>query len=266
MLPAKQTEPGNAPIIQMQGVRKNFGTMTVLRGLDLEVPPSQKVALIGPSGSGKSTILRILMTLEKIDSGTVLIDGENPWRMRKDGREVPSDFAHLRKVRGKISMVFQQFNLFPHMNVLRNVTEAPVHVLGLSKQEAAQRAMQLLEMVGLRDKMDAHPAQLSGGQKQRVAIARALAMQPKIMLFDEVTSALDPELVGEVLNVLRRLARETDMTMLIVTHQMNFAQEIADRVVFLEGGCVLEDAAPDVIFSHPSQPRTQEFLRSILGA
>ena len=220
----------------------------------------------GPSGSGKSTILRILMTLETIDAGTVLIEGENPWRMRKNGREVPSDLAHLRKVRGKVSMVFQQFNLFPHMNVLRNVTEAPVHVLGLSNQEAAERAMQLLEMGGLRDKVAAHPAQLSGGQKQRVAIARALAMQPKIMLFDEVTSALDPELVGEVLNVLRRLARETDMTMLIVTHQMNFAQEIADRVVFLDGGCVLEDAAPEVIFSRPSQPRTQEFLRSVLGA
>lgn len=266
MPPAKQSDPTAAPIIQMKGVRKNFGEMTVLRGLDLEVPPSQKVALIGPSGSGKSTILRILMTLEKIDSGTVLIEGESPWLMRKNGREVPSDFAHLRKVRAKVSMVFQQFNLFPHMNVLRNVTEAPVHVLGLSKQEAQQRAMQLLEMVGLSDKMDAHPAQLSGGQKQRVAIARALAMQPKIMLFDEVTSALDPELVGEVLNVLRRLARETDMTMLIVTHQMNFAQEIADRVVFLDGGCVLEDAAPELIFSRPSQPRTKEFLRSILEA
>ena len=184
--------------------------------------------------------------------------------MQRNGREVPSDLAHLRKVRAKVSMVFQQFNLFPHMNVMRTVTEAPVHVLGLSKEEARERAMQLLEMVGLRDKVEAHPAQLSGGQKQRVAIARALAMQPKIMLFDEVTSALDPELVGEVLNVLRRLARDTDMTMLIVTHQMNFAREIADRVVFLDGGCVREDAAPEVIFCRPSQPRTQEFLRSIL--
>lgn len=264
--PAKQTESLNQRIICMRGVRKSFGDVPVLRDLDLDVPASQKVALIGPSGSGKSTILRILMTLERIDSGDVLIEGENPWKMLKDGREVPSNAAHLRRVRGKISMVFQQFNLFPHMNVLRNVTEAPVHVLGLSKQEASQRAGQLLEMVGLRDRMEAYPAQLSGGQKQRVAIARALAMQPKIMLFDEVTSALDPELVGEVLNVLRRLAHETDMTMLIVTHQMHFAQEIADRILFLEGGSILEDASPEKIFTDPSQPRTREFLRTILDS
>ena len=266
MPPAKPADQTNIPIIQMQRVRKKFGELTVLRDLDMDVYPSQKVALIGPSGSGKSTILRILMTLEKIDSGVVLIGGQNPWRMTKHGREVPADSAHLRKVRGTVSMVFQHFNLFPHMNVLRNVTEAPIHVLGLSKEKAKERAVQLLEMVGLRDKMDAYPAKLSGGQKQRVAIARALAMQPKIMLFDEVTSALDPELVGEVLQVLRRLAREGDMTMLIVTHHMKFAQEIADRVLFLEDGCVLEDSTPEAIFSNPSQPRTREFLRSILNA
>ena len=161
-------------------------------------------------------------------------------------------------------MVFQQFNLFPHMTVLRNVTEAPVHVLGLSKEEARERALALLAMVGLSEKVDEYPARLSGGQKQRVAIARALAMQPKIMLFDEVTSALDPELVNEVLNVLRSLARESEMTMLIVTHEMRFAREIADRIVFLENGRILEDDTPEVIFSHPKHPRTQEFLKTIL--
>jgi polar amino acid transport system ATP-binding protein len=248
----------------MRGVRKSFGVTPVLRDLDLEIMPSQKVSLIGPSGSGKSTILRILMTLEKIDAGVVEIDGESVWSMIRNGAEVPANTAHLRRIRGKVDMVFQQFNLFPHMTVLRNLTEAPIHVLGLPREEAAQRAMELLALVGLQDRADAHPAQLSGGQKQRVAIARALIMRPQIMLFDEVTSALDPELVGEVLNVLRRLARESRMTMLFVTHEIGFAQEISDRVIFLSDGRILEDDSPDVIFTRPKHERTREFLKRIL--
>ena len=204
------------------------------------------------------------MTLERIDSGEIEIDGENVWTMTKNDRQVPANEAHLRRIRHRVGMVFQHFNLFPHMNVVRNLTEAPIRVLGLSKQEARVRAVELLKMVGLTDKINAFPAQLSGGQKQRVAIARALAMQPKIMLFDEVTSALDPELVGEVLNVLRRLAHESAITMLIVTHHMRFAQDIADRVVFVEGGEIIEDNVPGAIFSSPNHPRTREFLKSIL--
>jgi polar amino acid transport system ATP-binding protein len=241
----------------MRKVRKSYGDLLVLDDLDLDVFPSQKVALIGPSGSGKTTILRIVMTLERIDSGEVLIDGEC--------LDSTADELRLHRVRRRVGMVFQQFNLFPHMDVLRNLTEAPVRVLGLGKQDAMDRAVALLEKVGLADKIHAYPAHLSGGQKQRVAIARALAMEPKIMLFDEVTSALDPELVGEVLAVLRRLARESDITMLIVTHHMRFAQDIADRVLFLDKGRVLEDDSPAVIFSSPRQPRTREFLRSVLN-
>ena len=225
-----------APIVRMRQVRKSYGELVVLKQLDLDVYPSQKIALIGPSGSGKSTILRILMTLEEIDSGQVEIEGQSAWTHVGNGKATPVDTKRLREIRGKVGMVFQHFNLFPHMNVLRNLTEAPTRVLGLSRDEARDRAVDLLRTVGLEDKISAYPSQLSGGQKQRVAIARALAMQPKIMLFDEVTSALDPELVGEVLNVLRDLARQGNMTMIIVTHHMRFAQEIADRVLFLEEG------------------------------
>ena len=254
-----------SPIIRMRNVRKSYGDLVVLKDLELDVRASERIALIGPSGSGKSTILRILMTLEGVDSGAVEIDGESLWTTTNNGRAAPANAKDLRAIRSKVGMVFQQFNLFPHKNVLANLTEAPIRVLRLSKEEARERAVDLLAMVGLSDKIEAYPSQLSGGQKQRVAIARALAMQPKIMLFDEVTSALDPELVGEVLNVLRKLARESSTTMLIVTHHMRFAQDIADRVVFLDQGTILEDGTPEVIFSHPSQPRTREFLRSILG-
>ena len=257
-------KPDARPVVRMRSVRKSYGDLLVLKNLELDVFPSERIALIGPSGSGKSTILRILMTLEGVDSGAVEIDGENVWTMTRNGRSAPADAKHLRAIRSKVGMVFQQFNLFPHKNVLANLTEAPLRVLRLSKEEARERAVDLLAMVGLTDKIEAYPSQLSGGQKQRVAIARALAMQPKIMLFDEVTSALDPELVGEVLNVLRKLARESSTTMLIVTHHMRFAQDIADRVVFLDQGTILEDATPEVIFSNPSQPRTREFLKSIL--
>jgi polar amino acid transport system ATP-binding protein len=253
-----------SPVIRLCGVSKSYGELQVLQDMDLDIFPGQKVALIGPSGSGKSTILRILMTLEGVDAGRIEIAGESVWTMRRNGREVPADRAHLRRVRGNVGMVFQHFNLFPHMTVLRNVTDAPIHVLGLSRDEAVRRARELLELVGLEDKIEAYPARLSGGQKQRVAIARALAMRPAIMLFDEVTSALDPELVGEVLNVLGKLASESDMTMLIVTHEIRFAREIADRVVFMEGGRVVEDDVPEVIFSRPGQQRTREFLRAVL--
>ncbi|QBQ56534.1 ectoine/hydroxyectoine ABC transporter ATP-binding protein EhuA [Nitrosococcus wardiae] len=248
----------------MREVRKSFDGLDVLKGIDLDIPPSQKLALIGPSGSGKSTILRILMTLEDIDSGRVEIDGESIWTMQRGGQEVPADRHHIRKVRGKVGMVFQHFNLFPHMSVLRNVTEAMVHVLHMPREEAEKGAVDLLRLVGLEDKVENYPAQLSGGQKQRVAIARALALRPQVMLFDEVTSALDPELVGEVLNVLRQIAIESEMTMLIVTHEMSFAQDISDRVIFMAEGKIIEDDTPDAIFSRPKQKRTQEFLRTIL--
>jgi polar amino acid transport system ATP-binding protein len=219
-------------------VRKTFGDTVVLDGLDLDVSPAEKIALIGPSGSGKSTILRVLMGLEAIQAGTVEIDGS-------------------------AGMVFQQFNLFPHMNVLRNITEAPVRVQGVDLETARTRARELLAMVGLEDRADARPSQLSGGQKQRVAIARALAMHPQIMLFDEVTSALDPELVGEVLGVMRTLATERDVTMLVVTHQMDFAREVADRVVFLHEGRILEQGPPSQVLDAPEHERTRRFVKAL---
>ena len=254
-----------SPIIRVRGLHKAYGDLQVLRDIDLDITAGEKVAIIGPSGSGKSTLLRLLMTLEKPDSGSIEVDGESMWTMDHNGREVPASEAHLRTVRGKIGMVFQHFNLFPHMSALRNVTTPPQLVLGLAPQEADQRALRLLNMVGLEDKANEYPARLSGGQKQRVAIARALAMQPKVMLFDEVTSALDPELVGEVLLVLRRLAEETEMTKIIVTHEMNFARDIADRILFFDQGRILEEGPPEQIFTAPQQGRTREFLQTILA-
>jgi len=253
------------PVIRMRTVRKVYGELVVLDALNLEVPRGQKLALIGPSGSGKSTILRILMALERIDAGSVEIHGESLWTRPGRGSRRAAEERHLRRIRSRVGMVFQQFNLFPHMSVLRNVTEALMHVQRLDRAAARERAVALLEQVGLTDKLDQYPGRLSGGQKQRVAIARALALRPDIMLFDEVTSALDPELVGEVLNVIRGLAHETAMTLLIVTHEMSFAREIADRVVFMEGGHILEDAPPEVIFNRPQVRRTGEFLASVLN-
>jgi polar amino acid transport system ATP-binding protein len=255
-----------APIIEIDRVSKSFGSHQVLKELSFAVAPGEKLALIGPSGSGKTTILRILMTLETINGGHIRVDGEQLWHMPRDGGLVPADERHLHKVRAKIGMVFQLFNLFPHKTVLENVTLAPILTKGVPKAEAERRAMELLEMVGMAQKAGAKPAQLSGGQKQRAAIARALALQPKIMLFDEVTSALDPELVEEVLNVMRRLARETDMTMLLVTHEMSFAHDFADRVLFFDGGRIIEEGPPDQIFTKPRQERTQAFLKKILAA
>jgi polar amino acid transport system ATP-binding protein len=254
------------PIITFDGVSKSFAGVKVLTDLSFSVGSGERLALIGPSGSGKTTILRTLMTLEPIDSGTIVVDGENLWQRRTNGGFEQADEAHLRKMRAKIGMVFQLFNLFPHMTVLRNVTIGPILVKNMPRKEAEDLAYQLLQMVGMAEKSDAKPAQLSGGQKQRVAIARALALNPKIMLFDEVTSALDPELVEEVLNVLRKLGQDSDMTMLLVTHEMSFAHDFADRILFLDGGNIVESGPPDVIFSAPSEERTKIFLKKIIAA
>ncbi|MDW9801942.1 ectoine/hydroxyectoine ABC transporter ATP-binding protein EhuA [Sinorhizobium meliloti] len=254
------------PIIRIDNIVKRYGPLTVLDGLSMEVMPGEKLALIGPSGSGKTTILRILMTLETISDGFIQVDGEQLYHMKKAGNLVPADERHLHKMREKIGMVFQHFNLFPHKCVLDNVTLAPMLTKGMARAQAEKRAMELLDMVGLADKAKSMPAQLSGGQKQRVAIARALALSPKIMLFDEVTSALDPELVEEVLNVMRKLASETDMTMLLVTHEMGFAHDFADRVLFFDRGKIVEEGKPGDIFRHPKQERTQTFLRKIIAA
>ncbi len=242
-------------LIRFEHVTKRFGTNTVLDGLDFCVDSGKHVTLIGPSGSGKTTILRMLMTLVKPDEGTITVAGE---------RLFPANEQQIRDVRKKIGMVFQQFNLFPNMKVLRNITEAPVTVLGLPKDEAEQRARDLLELVGLTDKADAYPTQLSGGQQQRVAIARALAMRPQVLLLDEVTSALDPELVAGVLDVLRDIARTTDITMLCVTHEMNFARDISDQVLMFDSGRVIESGSPERIFSDPEHDRTREFLSAVL--
>ncbi len=253
------------PIIKFDSVGKRFGAITVLDDLDFEVANGEKVTIIGPSGSGKSTILRILMTLETISDGVVYVAGEPLWHERRGDELVPASEAHLREMRRHLGMVFQSFNLFPHMSVLRNLTEAPVRVLGLSKSEARDRARELLDMVGLADQAEKFPHQLSGGQQQRVAIARALAMRPRIMLFDEPTSALDPELVGEVQAVIRRLAEEHDLTMLLVTHEMRFAREISDRVCFIDGGRIREQGPPEELFTDPKEERTRDFLQAVLA-
>lgn len=248
------------PMVRYDKVCKSFGDLVVLREFDLSVAPNEIVAIIGPSGSGKTTLVRMLMTLEKPTSGIIEVDGELLWHRKVGDRLVPADEKHLRRVRSNVGMVFQQFNLFPHMKVLKNVTEAPVHVMGLPRKEAEEQAVAMLEKVGLSDKVDQYPSQLSGGQQQRVAIARALVMRPKIMLFDEVTSALDPELVGEVLEVLKEIAAEGETTMVLVTHEMGFAREVADRIIFIDEGRIVEQGAPGDIFENPQNPRTQAFL------
>ncbi len=252
------------PLVQFIDVKKKFGDLVIFDGFNFSVNPQEIVVIIGPSGSGKSTILRMLMSLEKINGGFIKVEDEYLWHMLKGDKVVPASETHLRQVRKKISMVFQHFNLFPHMTVLRNVTEAPIHVLKLEKEKAEQRARELLETVGLGDKIDAYPAQLSGGQKQRVGIARALAMQPNILLLDEITSALDPELVGEVLDVIRSVAKEHKHTMLIVTHEMFFAEEIADRICFIDEGKIVEEGTPRDVFYNPKEERTREFLQSYM--
>ncbi|MFG2355947.1 ectoine/hydroxyectoine ABC transporter ATP-binding protein EhuA [Streptomyces sp. NPDC048521] len=242
-------------LISLEGVTKRFGSHTVLDNLNFSVEPGKHVTLIGPSGSGKTTILRLLMTLTKPDEGTITVDGQQLF---------PAPEKQIREVRKKIGMVFQQFNLFPNMSVLRNITEAPVRVLGMSKDEAEARARELLDLVGLADKCDAKPTRLSGGQQQRVAIARALAMRPRVLLLDEVTSALDPELVAGVLDLLRDIARSRDITMLCVTHEMGFARDISDQVLMFDSGRVVEAGPPEKIFSDPEQDRTREFLSAVL--
>ncbi|MEF9904103.1 ectoine/hydroxyectoine ABC transporter ATP-binding protein EhuA [Streptomyces sp. P9-A2] len=242
-------------MIRLERVTKRFGNHTVLDNLDFSVDAGKHVTLIGPSGSGKTTILRLLMTLLKPEEGTITVDGDQLF---------PAQEKQVREIRKKIGMVFQHFNLFPNMTVLRNITEAPVTVLGLPKDEAEERARELLEMVGLTEHVDKHPSQLSGGQQQRVAIARALAMRPQVLLLDEVTSALDPELVAGVLDVLRDIARSTDITMLCVTHEMNFARDISDRVLMFDQGRIIESASPEKLFSEPEHDRTREFLSAVL--
>ncbi|WP_373232897.1 ectoine/hydroxyectoine ABC transporter ATP-binding protein EhuA [Cohnella sp.] len=253
------------PVVSYQNITKSFGDHTVLTELDLDIQPGEKIALIGPSGSGKTTIARLLMTLETPTSGTIEVDGEMLWHMPERGKLVPASEKHQHRVRSKIGMVFQHFNLFPHMTILRNVTEALIHVLKLPKAEAEGRALEILTRVGLQDHTKHYPVQLSGGQKQRVAIARALVMQPQIMLFDEVTSALDPELVGEVLDVIKGIAAQGDMAMMLITHEMDFARDVADRVLFTDGGRIVEQGTPQQIFESPQSPRLQTFLTRFLN-
>jgi polar amino acid transport system ATP-binding protein len=253
-------------VIEMRGIHKFFGSVHVLKGIDLTVKPGTVTVILGPSGSGKSTLLRLINQLETTSAGTIRVDGElmGYKAVKYHGSE------RLRKLtekeiavqREKLGMVFQRFNLFPHMTAVQNVMEAPVHVRKMSKSEAHDRAVKELERVGLGDRVDYYPSQLSGGQQQRVAIARALAMDPKIMLFDEPTSALDPELVGEVLSVMRSLAKE-GMTMIVVTHEIGFAREVADQVMFMDGGVVVESGGPEII-SQPKEQRFRDFLASVL--
>ena len=251
-------------IITFDKVSKSFGELKVLDQLNLEVKDGEKLALIGPSGSGKTTILRILMTLETIDSGFVSVNNEYLWHEKINDKVVPATDKHLQKMRDQIGMVFQQFNLFPHLTAIENVKQPQILVKKKNEIEAKEKAEDLFNMIGLSDKIDHYPHQLSGGQQQRVAIARALAMDPKIMLFDEVTSALDPELVDEVLAVLRKLAADSDTTMLTVTHEMNFAQDFADRVLFFDAGQIVESGSPKNLFSNPREERTRSFLRKFI--
>ncbi len=258
--------PAMEPMVKFEKVTKRYGPLTVLDALDLDIAPNEKVSIIGPSGSGKTTVLRMLMTLERINDGVIYVDGDPLTHMPRNGGLVEANEKYLRKMRGNIGMVFQHFNLFPHMTAVRNCMEGPIRVLGLSKDEARTRAEELLDMVGLADKTEHFPSQLSGGQQQRVAIARALAMRPKVLLFDEVTSALDPEVIGEVLNVIRALAKEHNLTMLMVTHQMGFAKEFSDRVCFFFEGKIAEQGPPDQLFGSPKNERTQQFLSAVLEA
>ena len=249
-----ETSQASAPVIELRHVEKHFGSLHVLKDINLSVAKGEVVVVIGPSGSGKSTMCRTINRLETIDSGQILIDGQ----------PLPQEGKELAAMRAELGMVFQSFNLFAHKTVLENVTLAPVEVLGVSKADAEKRAMELLARVGVAEQAGKVPAQLSGGQQQRVAIARSLAMRPKAMLFDEPTSALDPEMINEVLDVMVGLARE-GMTMIVVTHEMSFARRVADRVVFMADGAILEQGTPDEFFDHPKTARAREFLDSIKG-
>ena len=241
------------PKVLVRGLKKQYGDNVVLKSIDLTIQPGEVVCVIGPSGSGKSTMLRCLNRMEEINGGKVFVDGLDITDPKED----------INKIRQNIGMVFQHFNLFPHLSFLDNITLAPMELKGLSKVEAESLALYLLESVGLADKAHVAPNSLSGGQKQRVAIARALAMQPDVLLFDEPTSALDPEMVGDVLDVMKKLA-EDGMTMIVVTHEMGFAREVADRVIFMDGGFIVEENVPEELFSHPSHERTQSYLNKVL--
>ncbi len=249
--------------VHARGVRKAYGPVEVLHGIDLDVAPGEVVCLLGPSGSGKSTFLRCVNHLESISGGELEVDGELVGYRREGNRLKELTDRETARARSRIGMVFQHFHLFPHLTALGNVMEAPCRVLKRPKSEVRTEARALLERVGLGERCDAYPSQLSGGQQQRVAIARALAMSPRLMLFDEPTSALDPELVGDVLDVMRGLAKD-GMTMLVVTHEIGFAREVADRVVFMDAGLVVESGPPADVFGNPQEPRTQEFLRKVL--
>ena len=261
---ASTASPKSAPLIEVRDLRKRFGETEVLRGVDLDIAKSEVVCIIGPSGSGKSTLLRCLAALETYDQGDVRIEGELLGYTERNGRRVRASQSEINRVRRNVGMVFQQFNLWPHMTALGNVMEALQRVRGQSRDEAKRRGMAMLETVGLAHKGDAYPAKLSGGQQQRVAIARALAMEPHIMLFDEPTSALDPELVGEVLQVMKQLARD-GMTMMVVTHEMGFASKVAHRVIFMDRGEIVEDADKSDFFGKPRSERAQKFLSKILS-
>ena len=253
----------NLPMVKAEQVHKSFGSLEVLRGIDLEVASGEVMCLIGPSGSGKSTFLRLINHLEMLDAGRVWVDGELVGYRQEGDKLYQRKENEISAQRRDIGMVFQRFNLFPHLSVLDNVTIGPIRVKGANKSEAKERARALLDRVGLSAKVDAYPSQLSGGQQQRVAIARALAMDPKLMLFDEPTSALDPELVGEVLEVMQVLAEE-GMTMIVVTHEMGFARQAADQVVFMDEGRVLEAGVPDAVLGNPSNERLRSFLSKVL--
>ena len=250
-------------MVKAEGVHKRFGRLEVLKGVDLEVRRGEVMVMLGPSGSGKSTFLRCINHLEKINAGRLSVDGELVGYRESGGKLHELHEREVARKRAQIGFLFQHFNLFPHMTALENVALAPIRVAGIGRDEAGRRARDLLARVGLADKLETYPVALSGGQQQRVAIARALAMQPKLMLFDEPTSALDPELVGEVLDVMRQLARD-GMTMIVVTHEMGFAREVADQVVFMDEGFVVESGSPGQVLAHPRHERTQAFLSKVL--
>jgi polar amino acid transport system ATP-binding protein len=251
-------------MVKAEAVHKSFGRLEVLRGIDLEVYPKEVMCIIGPSGSGKSTFLRCINHLEKIDAGRLSVDGELVGYRERGNKLYELPDREVCQKRSEIGMVFQRFNLFPHMTALENISEAPIRVKKMSRSTAEAHARALLERVGLADKVNAYPNQLSGGQQQRVAIARALAMQPKLMLFDEPTSALDPELVGEVLDVMRGLAKDLGMTMVVVTHEMGFAREVGDSLVFMDEGVIVESGKPREILANPQHERTKMFLSKVL--
>jgi len=255
------TSPGC--LVKLEGVNKSFGRLQVLRDVALEVRKGEVVCIIGPSGAGKSTLLRCVNHLEAIDSGTIYFEGQPAYRYLRDGKTVVDSEARVEEIRSQIGMVFQAFNLFPHLTALGNIMEAPVYVRRVAPEQAQEEALALLKKVGLQEKADRYPHELSGGQQQRVAIARALAMHPKLMLFDEATSALDPELIGEVLRVMRQLASE-GMTMMVVTHEMGFARDVADRIVFMADAVILEEGPPQQMFSAPANARTRQFLQTVL--